>query len=194
MADNPSATSAEYKRMELKWRKVADILGGVDAIRSRSTTYLPRYEVETTTDYDRRLYKSPWRPEFADILQTLASKPFGRDVALKGNVPDEIQGVVDASTKMRSDGLVDDIDGRGNSLTTFASESFSSAVANGAHAILVDHPPMPENASRADEKAAGARPYWVQVPFDNIIALYTDIEGGHEVITPCPHPGVPDGA
>jgi len=162
---------------------VSDILDGVEAIRARRSTYLPRYEIETQGDYDRRLSSAPWRPEFADILQTLASKPFGRDVTLKGNVPDDIQGTVDPSTKMRSGGLVDDIDGRGNSLTVFASDAFSNAVAKGAHAILVDHPPMPDNASRADEKTAGARPYWIQVPIDNIIALYTDVEGGREVIT-----------
>jgi hypothetical protein len=183
VADDPSTTSGEYNRMEPKWRLVSDIMAGVEAIRARRAAYLPKYEVETQGDYERRLYSTPWRPEFADILQTLTSKPFGRDVALKGNVPDEIQGKLDPVTKMRSGGLVDDIDGRGNSLTTFASEAFSSAVAKGAHAILVDHPPMPEKASRADEIAIGARPYWVQVPFDNIIALYTDIEGGREVIT-----------
>lgn len=183
MPDDPSTTSTEYKRMEPKWRLVSDILGGVEAIRARAGTYLPRYEVETQGDYDRRLRSTPWRPEFADILQTLGSKPFGRDVVLKGNVHDEIQGKADPSTKMRYGGLVDDIDGRGNSLTTFASDAFSSAIAKGAHAILVDHPPMPENASRADEKAIGARPYWVHVPFDNIIALYTDVEGGRETIT-----------
>lgn len=183
MADDPSTPSGEYQCMENKWRLVSDILAGVEAIRARRSTYLPRYEVEKQGDYERRLNSTPWRPEFADILQTLASKPFGRDVALRGNVSDDIQGKVDPSTKMRSGGIVDDIDGRGNSLTAFASDAFSSAVAKGAHAILVDHPPMPDNASLADEKAAGARPYWIQVPFDNIIALYTDVDGGREIIT-----------
>ena len=116
-------------------------------------------------------------------MQTLASKPFGRDVAVKGNPPDEIIGKLDADTGMRSGGLVDDIDGRGNSLTTFANEAFSSAITNGGHAILVDYPPMEAKSSIAAERAAGARPYWVQVPFDAILALYTDVVGGREVIS-----------
>lgn len=168
--------------MEQKWRLVSDILGGVEEIRKRGDTYLPKYEVESSEEYQRRSVSAPWRPEFSDIVQVLASKPFGRDVIVKGNVPDEIAGKVDATTKSRAGGLVDDIDGRGSSLTTFAAEVFFAAITKGAHAILVDYPEMAPNASRADEIAAQARPYWVQVPFDNILALYTEMQGGLEVI------------
>ncbi len=169
--------------MEKQWRLVSDVLGGVEAVRKRGNDYLPKYEVESSEEYRRRSLTAPWRPEFADIVQTLASKPFGRDIAIKGAAPDEIIGSVDPGTKMRTGGLIDDIDGRGSSLTTFAAETFFTAIAKGAHAILVDYPEMVPNASRADEIQAGARPYWVQISIDSILALYTDVEGGREFVT-----------
>ncbi len=183
MADDPSTPSAEYGRMEKKWKLVIDILDGVDAIRRSGDKYLPKYEGESSEEYRRRSQSAPWRPEYADILQALSTKPFGRDVAIKGVAPDEILGAVDPATKARRGGYVDDIDGRGSSLTTFAAEAFWQAASKGAHAILVDYPEMAPDASRADEKQAGARPYWVQVPFDSIIALYTDTVGGREIVT-----------
>jgi hypothetical protein len=183
MADDPSKTSAEYQRMDKRWQLVRDILGGVEAIRRGGDKYLPKYEGESSEEYRRRSQSAPWRPEFVDILQALATKPFGRDVAVKGAPPDEIIGQADPATKSRRGGLVDDIDGRGSSLTTFAAEAFWQGAARGAHAYLVDYPEMAPNASRADEIKAGARPYWVQVPFDSIIALYTDVVEGREVVT-----------
>ena len=169
--------------MGKKWKLVADILGGVETIRQAGDKYLPKFEGESSEEYRRRSVSAPWRPEFSDILQALSTKPFGRDVAIKGPAPDEILGMVDPITKVRRGGFVDDIDGRGSSLTTFAAEAFWQAASKGAHAVLVDYPEMALGASRAEEKQAGARPYWVQVPFDNIIALYTDTVAGREVVT-----------
>ena len=116
-------------------------------------------------------------------MRSLASKPFGKEVALKGNPPERIAGKIDAVTKRRVGGIVDDIDGRGNGLTVFAREAFAQAIAKGMHGILVDYPTMQPTATKAEEQAVGARPYWVQIPAENIIALYTDVEGGREVIT-----------
>ena len=154
---NPSQTSSDYNTMEREWRLISAIMAGVVEMRRCCGDHLPKFEGESSGEYQRRVTTAPWRPEFTDILQTLASKPFGRDVAIKGAAPDVIVGKLDDASGMRIGGLVDDIDGRGSSLTTFVREVFSKGVAKGAHAILVDYPPMPEKASRADEIALGAR-------------------------------------
>lgn len=183
MPDDPSKTSSEYDTMKPEWEVIEDIMAGARAIRKRSTHYLPQYEKEANEEYRRRKDSAPWRPEFTDILRSLASKPFGKEVAFKGQAPDAIIGTLDPSTKERAGGIADDIDGRGNGLTVFAREAFSQGIAKGMHAILVDFPTMQPDVTRADEKAAGARPYWVQIPAQNIIALYTEIQGGCEVVT-----------
>lgn len=169
--------------MDKRWKLVRDILLGVEAIRKAGDAYLPKYEGESSAEYRRRSQCAPWRPEYVDILQALSTKPFGRDIGVGPGAPDEIIGQPSDGDKDRHGGLAEDIDGRGSSLTTFGAEAFCQAIARGGHAILVDYPEMAPNASRADEKRAGARPYWVQIPFDSIIALYTEIVDGREVVT-----------
>lgn len=181
MADanqDPSAQSAERKAMQAAWSLISDVLAGITRIRSKSQTYLPKYEDEGQGEYSRRLTTAPWRPEFSDALQGLASKPFSKDVGLKDG----------ASERMKA--LTEDIDGRGNSLTAFAAETFRKAIAKGVHLILVDYPAMHRDEdgetvrplSKAEEDAIGARPYWIQVQADDIVALYTRWDAGREII------------
>lgn len=157
--------------MDRAWDLITDVLAGAAAIRDKGVTYLPKYEGEEASEYDRRRMCAPWRPEFADALRSLASKPFDQDVALKGDVSDADKD------------LAEDIDGRGNSMTRFAAEAFAKAIAKGLHCILVDFPTMEPSATIADERAANARPYWVQIEAQNIVALYTEWQGGKEVIS-----------
>lgn len=168
---DPSTPSSAYKEMCATWQRIDDILAGPDCIRKKNERYLPKYEAEDAKEYARRLQTSPWRPEFDDILRTLASKPFGKDVALVGS----------ASEPMKA--LAEDIDGCGNNLTAFARTVFRGGIARGMHAILVDYPTMSQSATLADERASGARPYWVSIKADDILALYTTFVNGREVVT-----------
>ncbi len=132
---DPSQTSSDYNAMEREWRLISAIMAGVVEMRAHAASHLPKFEGESSEEYRRRTHTAPWRPEFSDILQTLASKPFGKDVAIKGVAPDAIVGRLDEASGMRLGGIVDDIDGQGRSLTTFAREAFLKGIAKGAHAI-----------------------------------------------------------
>lgn len=168
---DPSTTSSAYDKMKPAWQLVDDILAGAKTIRSKGETYLPRYEAEGEAEYKRRLDASPWRPEFEDALRTLASKPFGKDVALAEGAPQRIKEISE------------DVDARGSNLTAFLRGVFRGGIAKGMHAILVDYPSMFHGATLADERKAGARPYWVTIPAQDIIALYTDFVDGKEIVT-----------
>lgn len=174
--------STEYRTMRRSWELISDIIEGVEAVRKRSVRYLPKYQRESEPEYKRRLDAAPWRPEFTDALRSIASRPFGKDVRVKDGAPDAILGAIPAGGSKRAGGLADDIDGRNNNLTVFAREAFVSGIAKGLHGILIDYPTMQPNTSSAAEKEAGARPYWIQVPADNIIALYTEVVAGRETI------------
>ncbi len=87
----------------------------------------------------------------------LASKPFGKDVAVKGVASDAIVGKLDETSGMRIGGFVDDIDGQGRSLTTFAREAFLKGIAKGAHAILVDQPRQPRRRRLGHHGACWSR-------------------------------------
>lgn len=196
--NDPSQPSSEYRAMKGDIERISDILEGLECIRLKKNIYLPRYEGEGVAQYERRARSAPWRPEFEDALRTLASKPFGKPVAVKNveDVSDAIVGTLDEKTKTRANGLVDDIDGRGNNLTVFAREWFGKGIAYGYHAVLVDFPDMaPDEQSAAgdsgapvtprtvaDEQAAGLRPYWVHIPAKNLIALYTEVVNGKETV------------
>ncbi len=186
MADeafNPAAESSDYQAMKADWEQIRDIRAGARVIKSMGQAYLPKYEKESQSSYDRRLAYTPWRPLFVDALRNICSKPFTKKVAVNGDAPDNIQGkVVDDKTKRREGGFVDDVDGQGNHLHVFARDTFINGVANGLGAILVDFPSMAPGLTLADEKAAGARPYWVQIPIIDIIALYFRVVSGRLVI------------
>lgn len=168
---DPSAFSSDYASMKDSFDMIFDILGGLERIRKQSTKYLPQYEKESKNEYSRRLAVAPWRPEFMDALLSLSAKPFQRDVQL-----------TDSPSQAMQD-FSEDVDGRGHDLTAFAREVFQNAIAYGVHGILVDFPTMTPGLSLGAERASGARPYFVQVNAENLIALYTDYVNGKQVIT-----------
>src|SRR4051795_11034861 len=122
----PASPSSEWLAMHQKWCEIDDILAGVDRIHAAREKYLPKYEDESPTEFARRLAASPWRPEFADALQSLTSRPFSKPVALQGNVNPKIEA------------FAEDVDSRGNALGIFARHFFTEAVAKGLGAILID--------------------------------------------------------
>jgi hypothetical protein len=166
--DTPSAA---YQTMIEAWTLISDILAGADAVRKKLELYLPKYEDESRAEYERRNKSAPWRPEFNDILRSLASKPFGKNVSLGDGVSARIKDISE------------DVDSRGNSLTAFSRAAFKAGIAAGMHGILVDFPTMAPALTKADEKASGARPYWVHIDAKDILALYTDFINGVERVT-----------
>lgn len=171
MTPDASTPSAAYLAMREGWRTIEDILAGPATIRAAGERYLPKYPAEDKDEYERRLKQAPWRPEFEDAHRSLSSKPFGKDVALKDGASERIKEIAE------------DVDAAGNNLTAFAREVFRRGVAKGMHAILVDYPTMAPGATQAEEKQAGVRPYWVSVPAESIIALYTETVAGKEIVS-----------
>lgn len=169
---DPSTPSAEHKRLAEVSQMIDDILVGPEAVKTagRSKTYLPKFVKETEPNYRRRLSEAPWRPEFADILQALCSKPFNEDIEIKAG----------ASSRIRD--LVEDIDTLGSSVTSFARQVFRGGVAKSRHGILIDYPTMAPGLTLADEKEAGARPLWLSVRSEDILALNTRFVGGRRIV------------
>lgn len=168
---NVSTPSAEAEQMAPWLELIADIRGGLPAMRKRAAIYLPRYQNESADDYKRRVATAPWRPEWTDALRTLSSKPFSKPVNLGDAPPAPIVA------------FCNDVDGCGNNLHTFARRFFESAVADGLGLLLVDHPPVGEGIrTLADYKAAGHRPFWALYQADSIIGLRMARIGGRKRI------------
>jgi len=161
--------SAEVEAMQDDIGLIADVRTGLKAMRAKASVYLPRYSAEDDAEWRRRVACAPWRPEFNDILLTLASKPFSRAVGFADGAPAPI---------LR---FADDVDARGNCLHVFARKLFLDALANGVSLVLIDYP---QNAARtlADEKRLGLRPHWAHYAAEHIIACRATRIGGRERI------------
>lgn len=180
------------------WRMVDAILGGVDALRHASGTvsvpgpqvpyenlrslrsrgyysipespYLPKFENESSADYLRRRLTAPLTNIYADVSDNLSAKPFAKELQLEEDAPDDL---VD---------LAEDIDGQGNSMHVFAAEAFKKAIDKAIHWILVDYTRMPARATLADEREMNARPYWVHIPAERLLSVYSVFFAGKEHI------------
>ena len=183
---DPSTQSADYDAMLPYWNMVDTILGGKQAMQDANETYLYRFQEEasdsrdsrnrTYDPYTLRLNKTPFTNLYDDILKNLSSKPFAKELTLKEGTPDQFKK------------LGENVDGQGNNLHVFCQNVFRSALNHAIAYILVDYTRAQPRAdgqplSRADEAAQNLRPYWCFIPATRMLAIYSDYDGGQEIIT-----------
>lgn len=168
----PDITSSDYDSMLGYWDLADTILAGVDAMREAGVTFLPRFTEETEANYEYRRANAKFTNIFRDIVENLAAKPFAQECHLidPEKLPERVREISE------------DVDGRGNHLHVFAASTFFNGIAKTVDWILIDHTKVPAGATQAEERAAGARPYWVRVPVENLVAVYSDLVNGKEEI------------
>lgn len=176
MADQtlkPNTPSSDYLAMCDYWEAVSAILGGAKTMRAAGQKYLPKFPQEDPADYEFRRKNAKFTNVFRDIVENLAAKPFTEEVSLK-----------DGSASERVKTLAEDIDGKGNHLNVFAQSTFFTGIAYAITWILVDYTKgVPPQATIKQEKEIGARPWWVHIPAQRLLAIYSDTVGGVEVFT-----------
>lgn len=170
----PDATSSDYDAMLPYWSQVETILEGAEAMRLAAETYLPKFPNETTDDYEYRRANARFTNIYADIVSNLASKPFAEEVTLAENAGS------------RFEDLQEDIDGQGNNLNVFASQTFFAGVNYAIDWIFVDYTRVrPRSDGRtltlADQREQNLRPYWVHVPAKRMLAVYSDVVNGQQL-------------
>ena len=166
----PDTTSSDYDSMREYWAMVDAIWGGTPTMRAAGVTYLPKFEKETQDDYDFRLENAKFTNIFRDIVENLASKPFTREVSIEKDTSSD-----------NIDEFCEDVDGKGGHLNTFAGKTFVKGIRNAIDWILVDYTKgVPNNASVATERALGARPFWVSLSAQDVIAAYSVMVEGKE--------------
>lgn len=164
----PDTPSSDYAAMVPYWIKAQTMLDGTEAMR-KIKAFLPRFPRESRANYEHRRANAKFTNVFRDIVENLASKPFAKKTSVK-------DGTVSGSIAA----LIDDIDGAGNHLHVFAGTTFFNGIAKALDYIFVDYTKVPVGASLAVEKAMGARPYWVRLPAERVVAAYTAMIGGTE--------------
>lgn len=181
---NAACTSSDHDAMAPYWCLVDAILGGAPAMRKGGEKYLPRFQNEKPTKdaagnaydpYEQRLKHAPLTNIYADNSGNLASKPFAKELALKEKTPDQYLK------------LAENIDGQGNNFHVFGQSVFQKGIDKGIDWVLVDYTKAKPRTdgqalSKAEEAQQGLRPYWVHVPAENLIRVYSDFVGGVETI------------
>lgn len=186
MAEKPNkkptvaSPSSAYLRMAPRWRMMDVLLGGTEAMRAAGTEFLPQYENESNKNYESRLKRATLLNMTEQTLDTLAGKPFRETIVLGEDVPTQVEE------------LTEDIDMQGNNLQAFCRSWFREAWAKGFSHVLVEHP-TPEAPTDdageerprtlADDRAEGLRPFWVHVKPECLIAAYSAVVLGKEVLT-----------
>lgn len=164
------------------WAKVSDIVDGAERMREQHALYLPKFPNESASSYEFRWKNAKFTNVYRDIVENLASKPFEQEVTLIDGVDKENDQV---NIPQQFLDFVEDVDGSGNTLSTFAADTFFDGINSTLDWIWVDYSNIPTNGGTrtvAQEKALGIRPYWSHVKASNVLEVRSKIINGKEEI------------
>jgi hypothetical protein len=160
----------EYSKYSKAWARCEDAVEGADAIKAKSTTYLPKLPAMDMVNGGDTLYKlyldnALWYPgtgrTFDAYLGTLFRKPSTK------TIPSQMAGYEDVFT---SDGQT--MDG-------FAAELAGGMIKGFRPGVLIDYPDIDsEGMSLAELEDAGGRPYATMYPADRIMNWEQSLSSG----------------
>lgn len=198
--DDPSKPSSDYSHDVKFWKIAGDILGGAETMRAvddgvgivggpaiqfenvpqqrfssmrgfeKASPHLPRFPNEPWEDYDRRRLNAFFTNIYGDISNNLSSKPFSKTCELAAGTNEDLVK------------LASNIDGLGNNMHVFARDIFKTAMDKAISWILCDYTNVPPGSTLAAEREMGARAYWVHIPAEKLIAVYSKFLNGQEII------------
>jgi hypothetical protein len=146
-----STKTDSVKAMEPDWELARALLGGTRAMRAAGKQYLPKWPNEEEAAYNCRLATAVLFPAYKRTVETLTGKPFSEPLTIGDDVPAQMAE------------WLQDADLRGRNIDAFAADLMEAALGYGICGILVDYPKAEGLKTVADERAAGVRPYFIQI-------------------------------
>lgn len=171
MSNSVRQRSAKIEAMAGSWPMITALLGGTEAMRQAGKDYLPQWPNEDAGFYKSRVATATLFPAFERTVEVLCAKPFSRPITYGDDTPKTIQA------------YFDDVDLQGRNLHSFAASAMEEAMAYGICGILVDYPTAEGIRTRADEVAAGLRPYFVLIKADCLLDYTSKRINGVETFT-----------
>jgi hypothetical protein len=169
--NKPDYKNSAHSSMSPAWKIVEDVSGGTAKMRKAGTTYLPKEKGEDTESYRARLDRAVFFNGYSRTRDALVG------MVCKHN-PDIEEDVPQAIVKH-----LENIDLAGSHVDVFVKELFSDAF-EGLAFILVDmQPALPPGSTKADENAAGRRPYWLKYKGCQALNWRTEVINGETVLT-----------
>jgi hypothetical protein len=139
------------------WDMINALLGGTRAMRGCGKKFLPQWPNEDSDSYRNRLATATLFPAFERTTSVMAAKPFVRPLNWETDPPQKIAA------------LLDNVDLLGGELQAYAYSLMRQVLQYGLVGVLVDYPTIAGVRTIADEKAAGARPYFATYPAQSIL-------------------------
>lgn len=176
MAD-VSTQSDAVLQMAGDWGLAAALLGGTNAMRAAGEKMLPKWPNEAQAAYDKRLAVATLFPAYQRTIETLTGKPFSKPLTINDDVPADMAE------------WLTDVDLQGRNLHTFAADMLETSLGYGLGGILVDFQDTTDKdgkalyPTQAAEKAAGLRPYFVQIYPEQILGWRSARINGKQALT-----------
>lgn len=144
--------------MHPDWQLIADLLGGTSAMRAARERYLAKRPLEEKQDYEARVNSATLFPALKETIDRLVGRVFGEPLATNDDVPAWIATEV-----------LPDADKQGRNFHVWAKEWFAEALSYGISYALVESPTAEGVRTRADQRAAGLRPYLIRVSAGRVL-------------------------
>ncbi len=168
-----STPNLDYNDMVEAWDINDALMGGTLYMRTLGESYLPRWPNEDKEDYKKRLAVATLLPAYEEAIKQNIGRVFAEPTVLSDETPDQIKE------------LAPDIDMEGNRLDVWAQAFFAIGFQYGLAHALVDFPRVDREAvkTKADEKAAGSRPYVTMLNPRQIIGWKSKVVKGRVLLT-----------
>lgn len=166
----PTSPNLLYRVMFKRWEKICYLRGNTEAMREAGRKYLPQEPGEKDKNYEKRLKRSTLYGVYNKTVKFTTDLPFLTPPIYEG-IPDELKY------------LIQDADGQGSSLSTFAKSVLNDLIDFGVAYIYVDFPENPEGLSFYDTQKKGMKPYFVRVSPLNLIGWDLKRVANRTVIT-----------
>lgn len=141
-----------------EWNMLTALMRGTKAMRAAGKAYLPMWAKEDKDSYTTRLNTSVLHPVFKRTVGVMSAKPFVKDIGFSPNLPDGL------------DIFSEDVDLYGTSINEYFADRFKECVSHGLTGVLVEYSGKGYK-TKAEEKAANARPYLCTYPCDSILGF-----------------------
>lgn len=160
--------SSAVSAMSACWPMIRALIGGTTAMRAAAETYLPKWPNEDKDSYKARLSVATLYPAFSRTVEVMAGKPFSKALKLSEETPNLIKE------------WCDNIDLQGRNLHSFAADLMTDCMSFGISGVLVDCPRAEGVRTKAEELAAGVRPYFTRYAPGSVLGWRTKKQNGSE--------------
>jgi Domain of unknown function (DUF4055) len=132
---------------------VSNLMAGTSALRRAGEKYLPAYEGETKKSHDVRVSTAVLKNIYMDALRNISSRPFGRDIQIKG-----------------ADSLpLENVTRNGISFQEFCRSAFMYSIAFGESFVLCEFPKTNGVKTLEEMRAEKIQPYLTKVSPLNVL-------------------------